>query len=498
MAAVGLPSPASLGQLIERGPETAFILGILYLAASLYAARRLHLVYRSRRAFDLPALLISSVVFNLLVRLLSFVTLAVLALRNEDIGGGGGDDAGNALWLQHVMAVLLNTGDFTAISTYLLLGVVWVELLQKTRKHFYSHEAIRRDWLIAYVVLNCLLYALQIGLYVAVFAANTANPEVVLSSVYVVLGCLNVLLPLVLLLTYGGYAIAYSGFPYRSREALQRWQRLSRLLIGWSVARFVWAAASLLAASSWALDALAGAGSWAFTVLCVSLFLFAELVPFLATCGTDVLLLFGPLIGVGDGAGKAGGLHASSDEGDGMALGEEEEEEEEEGGGGGSGRREALMGGSSSGDLRMLAAPLEYHDEQYSLRVGGQPVVPLATAGSGAPAAGRPGGRAGGGPPARRTQPIPIHQQPPPPPQPEWHGVGGLLGGRSGSTHSIAASFVSARSFSEDDDAEQGGDARSAGSPRAPAHAAAPPPVPASVAPKQLRFALTPTSTGIR
>ena len=468
--AAQLPSPASLGQLIERGPETSFILAILYAAAFTYAVRRLSLVYKSHRSFDLPVMLVSSVVFNLFVRLLSFVTLAVLALRNVTVSPASDAD-GTAVFIQHVMAVLLNTGDFTAISTYLLLGVVWVELLQKTRKHLFSNEAIRRDWLIAYIVLNCLLYALQIGLYVAVFAANTANPEVVLAAVYIVLGCLNVLLPLALLLTYGGYSIAYSGFPYRSREALQRWQRLSRLLVGWSAARFVWAAASLLAASSWALDALAGSGAWAFTVLCVALFLLGELVPFLATCGTDVLLLFGPLVGVGDG-GKGGGRDAGCagglDDGPMSLLSGGSGRGSEAlmhaggvgGGGGGGGDEEDASG---AGDMRMLgeeddgsggvvamASALDH--DRYSRRVGGLLVPLAAAAGVGHLGRGGVGGGRAGGPRGAGAQPIPMAQQP------QWRALG-ALNSRSNSIPSIAASFVSARSFGEEEEeGEEQGD----------------------------------------
>jgi hypothetical protein len=39
-----------------------------------------------------------------------------------------------------------NTGDWAAISTYLLLVVTWVEVLQRARKHMYNQARIRRDW----------------------------------------------------------------------------------------------------------------------------------------------------------------------------------------------------------------------------------------------------------------------------------------------------------------------------------------------------------------
>lgn len=448
-------TPTNLGVLIERGPETSFVCAILYTCALVYSGRRLNLVYRSRGEVDLPVMLVTCVVFSVMIRFLSFATLAVLALRNVSVDGSStstaSSDAGEQLVSQHAMAVLFNIGDFTALSTYLLLGIVWLDMLHKTRKHFYSTDAIRRDWLIAYLVLNTAMYLCQIGLYIAVFVATPTDPEAILAVVYAVLGCLNVALPAVLLATYGAYSLMYAGFPYRSREALSRWRRLSRLLLGWSLSRLVWAAASILASSSRALDALASAGNWAFTVLCVSLFLLGELVPFLATCGTDVLRLFGPLNGRGgDGDDD---IDSAKD-----SLGEDGLRGSSRGSGGGG--SEYAPGDSSANDmdddsdLRMMVPSVDGDggrrgSTRNPLRGMLQPLSAGAGglfSGEGGSGRSQSGGGLATGAGAGLAIPIAAAQA--------WATPGAALSsGRGGSrAHSVAASFVSARSYDSDGD----------------------------------------------
>jgi hypothetical protein len=339
-------TPTNLGELIERSGSNTFVLFALYAVSLVFAARRLSLLLRVKREWDAPLMFVGSIVFSLSVRTLSFGTLAVLAFRNVDVdgggsggGGGGGGTGGGGnpggsdqLFIQRCMAVLFNVADWSAVSTYSLLGVVWMELLVSTRRHFYSPEATQRRWLLAYLVANTALYCVQIGLYVAVFA-TPSDPDALLAAVYRTLGVLNAVLPATMAGSWLLYQLMFAGFPYRSEDALARWRRLTRLVVGWTVARVGWATASLLAATPGVLDAVADAGSWAFTAVCLSLFLLGELVPYLASLGTDVLRLFGPLRDGEEGEGD-GGAAAGDDDGDGAAArksgssGDEEGEEE--------------------------------------------------------------------------------------------------------------------------------------------------------------------------
>lgn len=323
-------TPTNLGVLIERSGSNSFVLFALYLVSLVFAARRLSLLLRVKRDWDAPLMFVGSIVFSLSVRTLSFGTLAVLAFRNVDVdsdaggsggngggSGGGGPGGGDQLFIQRCMAVLFNVADWSAVSTYSLLGVVWMELLVSTRRHFYSPEATQQRWLLAYLIANTALYCVQIGLYVAVFA-TPSDPDALLAAVYRTLGVLNVVLPATMAGSWLLYQLMFAGFPYRSEDALARWRRLTRLVVGWTVARVGWATASILAATPGVLDDLADAGSWAFTAVCLSLFLLGELVPYLASLGTDVLRLFGPLHASGEGGEEGGGGAAAiDDDGDG-------------------------------------------------------------------------------------------------------------------------------------------------------------------------------------
>jgi len=51
---------------------------------------------------------------------------------------------------------------------------------------------------------------------------------------------------------------------------------------------------SIVLATAWFIESVEEVGDWLFAVLMTTLFVIAELVPFLASLGTDVLRVFGP------------------------------------------------------------------------------------------------------------------------------------------------------------------------------------------------------------
>jgi len=287
----GLVQPTSLGALLERSGTTTYVLGILYLLCLLFAIRRFcafssldaargesgeqagtwtSACRRLAWTWDIPRLFLASIVFGGLVRTMSFITLAILALENvritsgSDGGGGGGEaTATDQGFYQRVLTVLVrhvaegggggglesmgsplppprchpqfNTGDWAAISTYLLLVVTWVEVLQRARKHMYNQARIRRDWwvqlhishiasasttpisrvgavcrMITFIVVNSCLYVAQIGLYTAVFLRKT-DQDAILSAIYAVIAFLNFGIPLVLAAAWCAYSVMFAG-----------------------------------------------------------------------------------------------------------------------------------------------------------------------------------------------------------------------------------------------------------------------------------------------
>ena len=122
------------------------------------------LAYLPARQFDPPRLFIASVSFALFLRTISFVTLAILYWTNVKIGSDGSATVpGDPLFFQRVLSVIFNVADWTIISSYLLLVIVWIELLGSARSHYFSRTAMRRDWMYAFVGINIAMYATQIG-----------------------------------------------------------------------------------------------------------------------------------------------------------------------------------------------------------------------------------------------------------------------------------------------------------------------------------------------
>jgi len=131
-AAVAALQPASIGSLLERSGTTTYVLGVIYLLTLLYCIRRFAMVATARAdgdaasrrwpctrwTWDIPRLFLASILFALLVRTMSFLTLAILALENVNIeadasGGGGGSGGGaqgntaDQSFYQRVLTVLV-------------------------------------------------------------------------------------------------------------------------------------------------------------------------------------------------------------------------------------------------------------------------------------------------------------------------------------------------------------------------------------------------------
>ena len=165
---------------------------------------------------------------------------------------------------------------------------------QQARGSFFDERKTRRDGLIAYVVLNALLCLVQLGLYAAVLAGPVALAASLLRDVYTVIAALNFLLPLALLAAYAAVQTClFSGFPFRSAEARANWADFNRLALWWTLSRLLWAVASVFAANDGFVAAVSAIGDWLFTVAVSSVFILAELLPFLTSLGSSVLRLFG-------------------------------------------------------------------------------------------------------------------------------------------------------------------------------------------------------------
>lgn len=300
---------SSLGDLLSHDDgRTPYFLFVLYLCSSFYAIRRFRrmTVARDRDdaassaparlgggSWDAPRLFVLSILFASVLRMASFGVLCALAFFKlvEPLTGSS---VATPTPTSRALAVVFNVGDWAAISSYMLLALVWVETMQLTRGHLFEHSSLklRHDWLVAFVVLTSLLYTVQAALYACVFLAPV-DPDALLRDIYAVVGALNLLIPVVLAVAWAAvHFCLYSGFPFVSAGAKRKWEGTNRLLLSWTMGRLLWAIASVGSSSASFVAAVGNIGSWLFSVIVVTLIILAELLPFLASLGTTSLKLF--------------------------------------------------------------------------------------------------------------------------------------------------------------------------------------------------------------
>ena len=304
----------SLSTLIQNSDSALYVLGLFYLLSFLYALRRGYLLRGQR--WDVQRIFVTAVGVSCGVRALSFALCTLFALDVTTSAASG--------WLSdsRLLLVLFNTGDWVAIVTYALLLLVWLKALLRTRTTVFSAVRIQRDWQVVIWVLVALLAAAQVGLYVAVFAAGPANAPELTDAIFATVAAFNAGLPL-LAAVGGALELAlFAGFPFRSPEHRAAWRRVSWLLAAWTLGRVGWAVCSLLLVNPSAPAAVQRVGPWLFPMLMVSVFVLAELIPFLMCLGTEVLhafLVVSSRSGSagGGGSGSGGGRGGGWDGGDG-------------------------------------------------------------------------------------------------------------------------------------------------------------------------------------
>ena len=92
--------------------------------------------------------------------------------------------------------------------------VLWAETFQRTRRHFFSASALKRRLLTLYLGVTVFLYVMLILLY-SLFLFSTTDSPRMLDAIYVLLALLDLLVPMILLLSWCCMAFIFSGFPIR-------------------------------------------------------------------------------------------------------------------------------------------------------------------------------------------------------------------------------------------------------------------------------------------
>ena len=168
-------------------------------------------------------LFVGSLLFATVVRTFSFGSLAIFSLSSVSIPDTDSLNSADPVTRFYVSAldVLLATGDFVSLNTYLFLVVLWVDIAQKARQHFLSTRRLRCGWMTGYLSFSVFTYILSFVLFILHFVSS-ANSTTYLDAIYYSLAIFDVLVPFLLAVVYIYSLCALAGFPYTSEAARKR------------------------------------------------------------------------------------------------------------------------------------------------------------------------------------------------------------------------------------------------------------------------------------
>ena len=293
----------ALGELLERNGDITFFLAITCFLLAAFTFRKFQKVYSALEGvWNTKMLLMASVTMSSIVRFTTFITLTIVsystATENEEGETvlRGRTDFGRSRSVQlytRSIDVLINVGDYTIISAYFLLLVITLETFQLTRSHPYGTQTFRRTGMITYLTVNTGMYTLQIGLYLGALFSSTETSRDVMQAVYLILSVLNVGVPLICMAMYCCLSCVFSGYPFKSVAAKNWWHSMIRVTAIWTIGRFVWGGVSIFTYDDGWSD-VKDRERWVFSVILITLFIFAEVLPitWLLSINVDRLLAY--------------------------------------------------------------------------------------------------------------------------------------------------------------------------------------------------------------
>lgn len=294
----------ALATVLNENTGASYYLAVTYLLVACFAARKFYYVRKASGTWDTTTFFVGSILFACLVRcfaMASLVALSILKVSLADQGGGGVTSntpvSRDASFYSKALEVLFNIGDFVTVSTYLSLVVVWVETFQHSRRHHYSETASRRNWMVAFLVFNATLYAGQICLYLLYFFWSSS--EYFLNVIYITLASINLAVPFMLFVCWIWLNCAFSGFPFKSVADRDKWAKMSRMTMVWSLCRALFGGVAVASVGTEVLTTanVEATGSGAsqtplgYSMALVTVFLLSEVAPFLLALSSDLLTI---------------------------------------------------------------------------------------------------------------------------------------------------------------------------------------------------------------
>ncbi|TFJ81404.1 hypothetical protein NSK_007365 [Nannochloropsis salina CCMP1776] len=296
---------------------TPFILALLYLATTALISSRLRNLHTRHPEMNTTKLFVLSVLLSCGMRCLSFIALGAFSVQSIaiDNDASGRASSPSSSWsstqdpdtqfYEKALLILFNLPDFVFVSAYVLLALVWAEAFIQSRSHWLSIKQFRRMWLLSYLVFNACLYLGQLVLYTLLFLPH-GNQDFLSKIIFLTLCVINFSLPIILLLLFFYLSIMFAGFPYKSRRAPAKLNKISKVMAWWTIGRIIWGIVVLTSIlQGWLSDA--HKDRQVYSVVLVGLFLITELIPFFVAMDVSLLASLSTASAVGEEGREGGG-----------------------------------------------------------------------------------------------------------------------------------------------------------------------------------------------
>uniref|UniRef100_A0A7S1XQN0 THH1/TOM1/TOM3 domain-containing protein n=1 Tax=Phaeomonas parva TaxID=124430 RepID=A0A7S1XQN0_9STRA len=274
-----------------RGDQTATfaILSFLYASMTVYTFSRLKMLHAiTGQALDTQKLFVVTLLLTCVLRTLSFVGLTSLAVQSIEYGGDDNDDTGerdeDEEFYEKAVLVMFDLPDYTIVTAYLLLVIVYAETFLHARRHWLDPIQMRRRWVVWYLGANSVLYGVQITLYTLLFVPRVPQ-SLLIQLLFITLGAISFCLPIAVAIGYFYLTYRFSAFPYRSQHAAKRVKKVGLVMKVWTVGRFIWGCFAVF----FSLSFVSTSNDTAYSTVLICLFVCTELIPFLLALDTEIL-----------------------------------------------------------------------------------------------------------------------------------------------------------------------------------------------------------------
>lgn len=185
-----------------------------------------------------------------------------------------------SIFFEKSLIVLFDFPDFSVLSAYFLLFIVWCDAFLTSRRHWLSSLNLRRTWMLIYFIFNILLYSTQIILYSLLFIDSiTSNLQI--QFLYYTSAFFSFFLPIFWLSFFLYLSLLFSGFPYASIETKNRLEYLNKICLIWSFARVCWGLVALTSVLKGWMTKLEEYNGIIYSLIFIIIFFFIEILPIL-------------------------------------------------------------------------------------------------------------------------------------------------------------------------------------------------------------------------